>query len=132
MADDDNHSDRDRFLPSVLARPEPYPLKGAGGLDWGMQSWLARVFRPADGRAVMLAIDHGKKLPELDALTTAYRAVEEGAAGVDMGRNIFQSDNPVAMIRAVSAVVHDSLKPQEAYGRFLRRAPVMGDHDGRT
>ena len=34
----------------------------------------------------------GKKLPELDALTMAYRAVSEGAAGVDMGRNIFQSD----------------------------------------
>ena len=49
----------------------------------------------------------GKKLPELDALTMAYRAIEEGAAGVDMGRNIFQSHDPAAMIRAVSAVVHD-------------------------
>ena len=65
----------------------------------------------------------GKKLPELEALTVAYRAVEEGAAGVDMGRNIFQSDNPVAMIRAVSVVVHESLKPQEAHDRFLRRHP---------
>ena len=36
----------------------------------------------------------GKKLPELDALTMAYRAIQEGAAGVDMGRNIFQSDPP--------------------------------------
>jgi 3-hydroxy-5-phosphonooxypentane-2,4-dione thiolase len=295
MADDDNHNDRDRFLPSVPARSEPYPLKGASGLDWGMQSRLARVFRSAHGRTVMLAIDHGyfqgptsglervdlsivpllryadalmttrgmvrstippgsgtsivlrasggpsilkelsdeqiavsmedavrinacavavqvfiggefetqsvhnmtrlvdegqrygipvlavtavgkeltrdarylrlatricaelgahvvktyhcaqdfdtvtaacpvpivmaggKKVPELDALTTAYRAVEEGAAGVDMGRNIFQSDNPAGMIRAVSAVVHESVKPQEAYDRFLRRAPVMGE-----
>jgi 3-hydroxy-5-phosphonooxypentane-2,4-dione thiolase len=295
MADDDSRTDGDRFLPSVPARPEPYPLKGASGLDWGMQSRLARVFRPADGRTVMLAIDHGyfqgptsglervdlsivpllrdadalmttrgmvrstippasgtpivlrasggpsilkelsdeqiavsmedavrinacavavqvfiggefetqsvrnmtrlvdeghrygipvlavtavgkeltrdarylrlatricaelgahvvktyycaedfdtvaaacpvpivmaggKKLPELEALTMAWRAVEEGAAGVDMGRNIFQSDNPVAMIRAVGAVVHDSLKPQAAYDQFLgergRRAP---------
>jgi len=287
MADNDSRSDGDRFLPSVPARFEPYPLKGASGLDWGMQSRLARVFRPADGRTVMLAIDHGyfqgptsglervdlaivpllrhadalmvtrgmvrstippasgtpivlrasggpsilkelsdeqvavsmedavrinacavavqvfiggefetqsvrnmtrlvdegqrygipvlavtavgkeltrdarylrlatricaelgahvvktyycaqdfdtvtaacpvpvvmaggKKLPGLDALTMAYRAVEEGAAGVDMGRNIFQSDDPVAMIRAVGAVVHDSLKPQAAYDRFL-------------
>jgi len=63
----------------------------------------------------------GKKLPELDALTMAYRAVEEGAAGVDMGRNIFQSDDPVAMIRAVGAVVHESVKPQAAYDQFLRR-----------
>jgi 3-hydroxy-5-phosphonooxypentane-2,4-dione thiolase len=300
MADNDGRSEGDRFLPSVPARFEPYPLKGASGLDWGMQSRLAQVFRPADGRTVMLAIDHGyfqgptsglervdlsivpllchadalmttrgmvrstippasgtpivlrasggpsilkelsdeqvavsiedavrinasavavqvfiggefetqsvrnmtglvdegqrygipvlavtavgkeltrdarylrlatricaelgahvvktyycaqgfdtvtaacpvpivmaggKKLPELDALTMAYRAIEEGAAGVDMGRNIFQSDDPVAMIRAVGAVVHESLKPQAAYDRFLRRASVMGDDDGRT
>jgi putative autoinducer-2 (AI-2) aldolase len=62
----------------------------------------------------------GKKLPELDALTMAYRAVEEGAAGVDMGRNIFQSTDPAAMIRAVGAVVHESAKPQAAYDMFLR------------
>ena len=297
---DDRRTEGDRFLPSVPARSEPYQLKGSSGLDWGMQSRLARVFRPAGGRTVMLAIDHGyfqgptsglervdvsivpllryadalmttrgmvratippasgtpivlrasggpsilkelsdeqvavgmedavrinacavavqvfiggefetqsvhnmtrlvdegqrygmpvlavtavgkeltrdarylrlaaricaelgahvvktyycaqdfdtvtaacpvpivmaggKKLPELDALTMAWRAVEEGAAGVDMGRNIFQSDNPVAMIRAVSAVVHESLKPPEAYDRFLGRAPVMGGQDGRT
>src|SRR5437773_641156 len=62
----------------------------------------------------------GKKLPELDALTMAYRAMEEGAAGVDMGRNIFQSHDPAAMIRAVGAVVHESAKPQAAYNMFLR------------
>ena len=57
----------------------------------------------------------GKKLPELDALTMAYRAVSEGAAGVDMGRNIFQSDAPAAMIQAVGKVVHELMKPQQAY-----------------
>jgi putative autoinducer-2 (AI-2) aldolase len=56
----------------------------------------------------------GKKLPELDALTMAYRAVQEGASGVDMGRNIFQSDNPVGMIQAVSKIVHEGLTPQQA------------------
>jgi putative autoinducer-2 (AI-2) aldolase len=282
-------TDSDRFSPSVPARAEPYRLKGSAGLDWGMQNRLARVFRPATGRTVMLAIDHGyfqgpttglervdlsivpllghadalmttrgmvrstippasgvpivlrasggpsilrelsdeqiavsmedaarinasavavqvfiggefetqsvrnmtrlvdesqrygipvlavtavgkeltrdarylrlatricaelgahvvktyyctegfgtvtaacpvpvvmaggKKLPELDALTMAYRAVEEGAAGVDMGRNIFQAGDPVAMIRAIGAVVHESVKPQAAYDQFLRR-----------
>ena len=59
MPDNDSRSDGDRFLPSVPARAEPYQLKGASGLDWGMQSRLARVFRPADGHTVMLAIDHG-------------------------------------------------------------------------
>jgi putative autoinducer-2 (AI-2) aldolase len=56
----------------------------------------------------------GKKLPELDALTMAHRAVSEGAAGVDMGRNIFQSDNPIGMMRAVAAVVHEGKAPGEA------------------
>jgi putative autoinducer-2 (AI-2) aldolase len=290
MADNDSRTEGDRFSPSVPPRSEPYRLKGSAGLDWGMQSRLARVFRPSTGRTVMLAIDHGyfqgpttglervdlgivpllgyadalmttrgmvrstippasgtpivlrasggpsilrelsderiavsmedaarinaaavavqvfiggefetqsvrnmtrlvdesqrygipvlavtavgkeltrdarylrlatricaelgahvvktyycaedfdtvaaacpvplvmaggKKLPELDALSMAYRAIEEGAAGVDMGRNIFQSDDPVAMIRAVSAVVHESLKPEAAHDQFLRPA----------
>ena len=71
------------------------------------------------GCPVPVVMAGGKKLPELEALTMAYRAIEEGAAGVDMGRNIFQSDNPAAMIRAVGAVVHESLKPQAAHDRFL-------------
>jgi 3-hydroxy-5-phosphonooxypentane-2,4-dione thiolase len=73
---------------------------------------------------VPLVMAGGKKLPELDALTMAYRAVEEGAAGVDMGRNIFQSDQPEAMIRAVAAVVHESMKPGEAHAKFV--APSRG------
>jgi putative autoinducer-2 (AI-2) aldolase len=71
---------------------------------------------------VPLVMAGGKKLPELEALTMVYRAIEEGAGGVDMGRNIFQSADPVAMIRAVSAVVHESLKPQEAYDTYVRPA----------
>jgi putative autoinducer-2 (AI-2) aldolase len=288
MADNQDLAEGARFAASVPARHEPFPLKGCGALDWGMQSRLARIFRPESRRTAMLAIDHGyfqgpttglervdlsivpllpyadalmttrgmvrstvppasrvpivlrasggpsvlrelsderiavsiedaarlnvaavavqvfiggefetqsvrnmtrlvdagqrygipvlavtavgkeltrdarylrlatricaelgahfvktyycekdfdtvasacpvplvmaggKKLPELDALTMAYRAVEEGAAGVDMGRNIFQSHDPAAMIRAVSAVVHSSLKPQAAHDQFLR------------
>jgi putative autoinducer-2 (AI-2) aldolase len=60
----------------------------------------------------------GKKLAELDALKMAYRAVSEGASGVDMGRNIFQSDAPAAMIQAVSKVVHENLKPEAAFDFF--------------
>jgi putative autoinducer-2 (AI-2) aldolase len=288
MADNDDLTDGARFAASVPARHEPFPLKGCGALDWGMQSRLARVFRPDTRRTVMLAIDHGyfqgpttglervdltilpllpyadalmttrgmvrstvppasrtpivlrasggpsilrelsderiavgmedaarinaaavavqvfvggefetqsvrnmtrlvdagqrygipvlavtavghelardarylrlatricaelgahfvktyycepgfetvtaacpvplvmaggKKLPERDALTMAYRAIENGAAGVDMGRNIFQSDTPQAMIRAVGAVVHESMKPEDAYEQYLQ------------
>ena len=290
MPDHEDLAEGARFASSVPARPEAFPIKGCGALDWGMQSRLARIFRPATTRTVMLAIDHGyfqgptsglervdlsivpllpyadalmttrgmvrstippasgtpivlrasggpsvlrelsneqiavgmedavrinacavavqvfiggeyetqsvrnmtrlvdagqrygipvlavtavgreltrdarylrlatricaelgahvvktyycepgfdtvaaacpvplvmaggRKLPELEALTMAYRAVDEGAAGVDMGRNIFQSDHPAAMIRAVGAVVHESRKPAEAYDRYLRQA----------
>ncbi|WP_040333631.1 3-hydroxy-5-phosphonooxypentane-2,4-dione thiolase [Candidatus Magnetobacterium casense] len=57
----------------------------------------------------------GKKLPELDALRMSYNAVQQGAFGVDMGRNIFQSDDPIAMIQAVRKVVHEGVTPEEAY-----------------
>ena len=67
---------------------------------------------------VPIVMAGGKKLPELDALTMAYKAVSEGASGVDMGRNIFQSEAPVAMIQAVSKVVHESMKPGDAYELF--------------
>src|SRR6516164_9443761 len=63
---------------------------------------------------VPIVMAGGKKVPELDALTMAYNAVRQGAAGVDMGRNIFQSDAPKAMIAAVNAVVHKGAKPAEA------------------
>jgi putative autoinducer-2 (AI-2) aldolase len=63
---------------------------------------------------VPIVMAGGKKIPELEALTMAYRAIQEGASGVDMGRNIFQSESPVAMIQAVRAVVHDNETPERA------------------
>lgn len=68
---------------------------------------------------VPIVMAGGRKLPEQDALTMAYRAVSEGAAGVDMGRNIFQSEAPTAMIQAVSKVVHELMDPKDAYELFL-------------
>jgi putative autoinducer-2 (AI-2) aldolase len=297
VADIDSLTAGERFAPAVPPRAEPYPLKGCGGLDWGMQSRLARVFRPATGRTVMLAIDHGyfqgpttglervdlsivpllpyadalmatrgivrstippaasppivlrasggpsilgelsdeqiavsmedaarinaaavavqvfiggehesqsvhnmtrlvdqgqrygipvlavtavgreltrdarylrlatricaelgahvvktyycaedfdtvtagcpvpvvmaggTKLPEREALAMAYRAITEGAAGVDMGRNIFQSEHPAAMIQAVSAIVHQQAKPQAAYDHHLTGHPGPGHQE---
>ena len=64
---------------------------------------------------VPIVMAGGKKLPELDALKMAANAVKQGAAGVDMGRNIFQSDAPVAIIQAVRKVVHEGMKPEQAY-----------------
>jgi 3-hydroxy-5-phosphonooxypentane-2,4-dione thiolase len=68
---------------------------------------------------VPLVMAGGKKLAELDALKMAYSAVTAGAAGVDMGRNIFQSEAPSAMIQAVRKVVHELMKPEHAYEYYL-------------
>ena len=65
--------------------------------------------------SVPIVIAGGKKLDERAAIDMAWRAIDQGAAGVDMGRNIFQSDSPVGMIRAVRAVVHDGAKPDQAF-----------------
>ena len=67
---------------------------------------------------VPIVMAGGKKLPELEALTMAWNAVDEGAAGVDMGRNIFQSEAPVAMLQAVHKVVHEKLKPRDAFDLY--------------
>ena len=71
------------------------------------------------GCPVPIVIAGGKKLPEPEALEMAYRAISDGAVGVDMGRNIFQSEDPVAMIRAVRALLHENKTPKEAYEIFL-------------
>jgi putative autoinducer-2 (AI-2) aldolase len=67
---------------------------------------------------VPIVMAGGKKLPELDALTMASKALQEGAAGVDMGRNIFQSEAPTAMIQAVRAVVHKNEAPAKAFDLY--------------
>ncbi|MDF1755753.1 MAG: 3-hydroxy-5-phosphonooxypentane-2,4-dione thiolase [Verrucomicrobiales bacterium] len=64
---------------------------------------------------VPVVIAGGKKLPELEALELAYNAIQCGASGVDMGRNVFQSEAPLAMIKAVAGVVHDGLTPKEGF-----------------
>ena len=83
------------------------------------------------GCPVPIVMAGGKKLSELDALTMAWRAIEAGAAGVDMGRNIFQSDSPLAMLQAVRKVVHEGFRPADALEVYdsLKRdlaSPVAG------
>jgi 3-hydroxy-5-phosphonooxypentane-2,4-dione thiolase len=75
------------------------------------------------GCPVPVVMAGGKKLPPLEALTMAYNAVQQGASGVDMGRNIFQAETPVAMIQAVRKVVHEGYAPREGLELYetLRR-----------
>jgi putative autoinducer-2 (AI-2) aldolase len=67
---------------------------------------------------VPIVIAGGKKIPELDALQMARNAIDQGANGVDMGRNIFQSESPTAMIQAVRAVVHENATPERAFDLY--------------
>lgn len=71
------------------------------------------------GCPVPIVIAGGKKLPEKEALEMCYKAIDQGAAGVDMGRNIFQSTAPIAMLKAVNAIVHAGENAEQAYKYYL-------------
>lgn len=81
-----------------------------------VKSYYCQGFeRVAAACPVPIVIAGGKKLPEMEALEMACRAIQEGAHGVDMGRNIFQSDCPAGMAQAIGKVVHQGYTPQQAY-----------------
>ncbi len=69
---------------------------------------------------VPIVVAGGKKLPENEALTLVYSAISAGAAGVDMGRNIFQAASPKAMVQAIAKVVHEDYTDIEAYAFYLK------------
>ena len=71
-----------------------------------------------EGCPVPVIIAGGKKLAENEALKLTYDAIKDGASGVDMGRNIWQSDRPVAMIKAVRAIVHENFSFEQALDLF--------------
>ena len=74
-----------------------------------------------EGCPVPIVIAGGPKLEtELDAFKMTSEAVSKGAVGVDMGRNIWQHDHPVAMIKAVRAIVHENASPKEAQDLFSK------------
>jgi len=71
------------------------------------------------GCPVPIVIAGGKLMPRDAALTMAYRAISEGARGCDMGRNIFQAEDPKAMAQAVAKIVHEGFTDKEAYEFYL-------------
>lgn len=68
---------------------------------------------------IPIIIAGGKKTSERDALQLTFDAINDGASGVDMGRNIWQSDHPVAMIKAIRSIVHENYNFQEAFNLFV-------------
>lgn len=73
-----------------------------------------------EGIQVPIVIAGGKKVPEKEALKYTYNSIKAGAEGVDMGRNIFQAENPVAMINAIKKIVHENKTAEEAYEFYER------------
>jgi putative autoinducer-2 (AI-2) aldolase len=71
---------------------------------------------------IPIIIAGGKKISERDALQLTFDAINDGASGVDMGRNIWQSEHPIAMIKAVKSIVHDNYSFSEAYDLFLKES----------
>jgi putative autoinducer-2 (AI-2) aldolase len=69
---------------------------------------------------VPIIVAGGKKIPERDAMQLTYNAIKAGAVGVDMGRNIWQSDNPVPMIRAVRSIVHGNATVDQAFKLYTQ------------
>ena len=74
-----------------------------------------------EGCPVPIVMAGGKKIPERDALQMTFNAIAEGASGVDMGRNIFQSDNPVGMMKAIRAIVHKGASVEEAFEIYAKK-----------
>ncbi len=68
---------------------------------------------------VPIVVAGGKKVPEKEALELAYNAISKGARGVDMGRNIFQAEDPKAMVKAVNMIVHQNSDVKAAYEFYL-------------
>lgn len=79
-----------------------------------------------EGCPVPIVIAGGKKIPEMDALLMTENAIKAGAKGVDMGRNIFQSDSPIGMIKAVRAIVHKGATAQEGFEIYRKNKKSSG------
>ncbi|HIJ16465.1 MAG TPA: 3-hydroxy-5-phosphonooxypentane-2,4-dione thiolase [Thermoplasmata archaeon] len=71
-----------------------------------------------EGCPAPIVVAGGPKMTEKDALELTYNSISKGAVGVDMGRNIWQSDNPVAMIKSVRKIVHENATAKEAFDMF--------------
>ncbi len=55
---------------------------------------------------------------ELEVFEFVYDGMQKGAIGVNLGRNVWKNDHPVAMIKALRTIIHGSATPKEAYALF--------------
>ena len=72
-----------------------------------------------NGCPVPVVIAGGPKCEtELEVFDFVYDGIKKGAIGVNLGRNVWQNPHPVAMMRALNAVIHDNLNPKQAFDLF--------------
>ena len=76
---------------------------------------------------VPIIVAGGKKIPERDALQLTFNSIKAGAVGVDMGRNIWQSEHPVAMIQAARSIIHNNSTVDQAYSLYKKLAAKDSD-----
>jgi putative autoinducer-2 (AI-2) aldolase len=81
---------------------------------------------------VPIIVAGGKKIPERDALQLTYNSIKAGAVGVDIGRNVWQSEHPVAMIRAVRAIVHGNSNVDQAFKLYTKLASEDSKHKSKN
>jgi 3-hydroxy-5-phosphonooxypentane-2,4-dione thiolase len=82
-----------------------------------------------EGCPVPVIIAGGKKLAkEIDVLELTFNAIKDGASGVDMGRNIWQSDHPIPMIKAVRSIVHEGFSLKEAADLLVTEKKIEERH----
>lgn len=81
-----------------------------------------------EGCPVPVIIAGGKKLPtEKEVFELTFNALREGACGVDMGRNIWQSEFPISMIKTIKAIVHENFTVKEAMDLFQKEKKTERD-----
>src|SRR6185503_7418336 len=103
----------------------PYPVELGAHV---VKTYYCKNFeKVVEGCPVPVIIAGGKKLPEKDALDLTFNAIKDGASGVDMGRNIWQSDHPIEMIQAVRSIVHDGLSVQESLESFFLKKNLQSN-----
>jgi 3-hydroxy-5-phosphonooxypentane-2,4-dione thiolase len=101
-------------------------------MSWGRSNRLSRIVKTyhtdgfdsvVEAAMVPVVVAGGKRLDSVrDALALASDAVTAGAAGIDFGRNVWQSDDPVATIQALRSVVHHGHGVDDALGLYERLA----------
>jgi putative autoinducer-2 (AI-2) aldolase len=77
--------------------------------------WCENFEKVVNGCPVPIVIAGGPKVAtELEVLEFVYDGIQKGAIGVNLGRNIWQNEHPVAMIKAIRAIIHKKATPKEA------------------